>query len=256
MPRSGPPGYVYSLPAVYLAIPGTTITTAQHNEPLQDIADTFNSVQPVVWGGTGASSAAGARSALGLGTMSLQNASGVAITGGTADGVAITGGTVGGTSIGTSTVVLKQSASPTPTAEGDIQWDTDDNQIKIGDGSGTLSFSDNSKLAVLAAQDQVITGGSRVTPLPLGTITTGTVTLDPGDCPLQSYTNGGAHTLAPGSNTGYIFLDITNNASAGAITTPGWTKVVGGFTTTNGNKFRCGCSISTAGSLLTIQAMQ
>ena len=176
-----------------------------------------------------------------IGTMSSQNA----------NAVAITGGSISGT-----TLILKQSAAPTPTAEGDTQWDTDDNQIKIGDGSGTLSFSDDSKLAVLAATDQVITGGSRVTPLALGTITTGTVTLDPGDCPLQSYTNGGAHTLAPGSNTGYIFLDITNNGSAGAITTAGWTKVVGSFATTNGYKYRCGCSISTAGSLLTIQAMQ
>lgn len=35
------------------------------------------------------------------------------------------------------TLVLKQSAAPTPTTEGDIQWDTDDNVIKIGDGTGT-----------------------------------------------------------------------------------------------------------------------
>lgn len=66
MPRSGPPTYVFSLPPVYLAIPGTTITAAQHNDPLEDIAATFNSIQPIVWGGTGASSEAAARSALGL----------------------------------------------------------------------------------------------------------------------------------------------------------------------------------------------
>lgn len=155
-----------------------------------------------------------------------------------------------------STILLKQGSAPTPTQEGDIQWDTDDDRIVVGDGSGTKLFSDDSKLAVLAATDQVITGGALVTPLSLGTITTGTVTLDPGDRALQSYTNGGAHTLAPGSNNGYLLLDITNNGSAGAITTSGWTKVVGAFTTTNGHKFRCGCSISTAGSLLTIQAMQ
>lgn len=115
-------------------------------------------------------------------------------------------------------------------------------------------LADTAKLNVV---DQVITGGARVTPdTSLGTITTGTVTLDPGDRPLQSYTNGGAHTLAPGANTGYLLLDITNNGSAGAITVSGWTKVVGAFTTTNGHKFRCGASVSTAGSLLTIQAMQ
>ena len=121
--------------------------------------------------------------------------------------------------------------------------------------SSTLALVSSS--AQLGVADQVITGGTRVTPdTSLGTVTTGTVTPDPGDRPLQSYTNGGAHTLAPGSNNGYYLLDITNNVSAGAITTSGWTKVVGSFTTTNGHKFRCGCSISTAGSLLTIQALQ
>lgn len=66
MPRSGPPTYTYTLPPIYLAIPGTTITAAQHNEPLEDIASTFNSIQPVVWGGTGAGTEAGARASLGL----------------------------------------------------------------------------------------------------------------------------------------------------------------------------------------------
>ena len=35
------------------------------------------------------------------------------------------------------TITLKQSAAPTPTVEGDIQWDTDDNVLKVGDGSST-----------------------------------------------------------------------------------------------------------------------
>lgn len=116
-----------------------------------------------------------------------------------------------------------------------------------------------SNVALLDTADQVLTGGARVTSLALNggsAVTTGTLTLDPGDRPMQHYTNGGAHTLAPGSNAGYILLDITNNGSAGAITTSGWTKVSGSFTTTNGHKFRCGCSIGNGGSLLTIQALQ
>lgn len=40
----------------------------------------------------------------------------------------------------TPTITLKQSATPTPTAEGDIQWDTDDNVIAIGDGAATRLF--------------------------------------------------------------------------------------------------------------------
>lgn len=73
MPRSGPPTYTYTLPPIYLAIPGTTITAAQHNDPLEDIASTFNSVQPIVWGGTGASNAAAALAALGGAGLTAAN---------------------------------------------------------------------------------------------------------------------------------------------------------------------------------------
>lgn len=123
-------------------------------------------------------------------------------------------------------------------------------------GTTTVTFPTSGTLAVLDVEDQVVTGGARVTSKSLGTITSGTLTLDPGDRPLQHCTNGGAFTLAPGSNTGSILLDITNNGSAGAITTSGWTKVVGSFTTVNAAKFRCHASIGDAGSLLTVQAMQ
>lgn len=50
----------------------------------------------------------------------------------------------------TPTLTLKQGTSPAPTAEGDIQWDTDDNQIKVGDGASTKTFSDDSKVALVA----------------------------------------------------------------------------------------------------------
>lgn len=66
------------------------------------------------------------------GTIASQNSNNVTITGG---------------AISATTLTLKQSLTPTPTAEGDIQWDTDNNQIKIGDGASTLTFSDDSQLA-------------------------------------------------------------------------------------------------------------
>lgn len=110
--------------------------------------------------------------------------------------------------------------------------------------------------ALLSTEDLTVTGGARVTSKSLGTISSGTLTLDPGDRPLQHYTNNGAHTLAPGTNAGSFILDITNGASAGAITTSGFTKVVGAFATNNGYKYRCSVSVGNAGSLLSIQAMQ
>ncbi|RWI94675.1 MAG: hypothetical protein E5X33_28480 [Mesorhizobium sp.] len=44
------------------------------------------------------------------------------------------------TTIVTPTLTLKQSAAPTPTAEGDIQWDTDENVLVIGDGAAQQIF--------------------------------------------------------------------------------------------------------------------
>ncbi len=114
----------------------------------------------------------------------------------------------------------------------------------------------NATIAALDVEDQTVTGGARVTSKSLGTITTGTLTLDPGDRPLQHYTNNGAHTLAPGSNGGSILLEILNGASAGTITTSGFTKVTGSFTTTNGHKFHCSVIVGNAYSSLTIVALQ
>ena len=108
----------------------------------------------------------------------------------------------------------------------------------------------------IKTEGQTVTGGGGVTSKDLGTISSGTLTPDPAARPLQHYTNGGAHTLAPSSTTGSILLDVKNSDSAGTITISGWTKTVGSFDTTNGHEFRCHLSIGQAGSLLTIQAMQ
>ena len=48
--------------------------------------------------------------------------------------------TLGGATIATSTITLYHSANPTPTAEGEIYWDDDDDVLKIGDGTGTVSI--------------------------------------------------------------------------------------------------------------------
>jgi len=121
------------------------------------------------------------------------------------------------------------------------------------------SGTDLSAYAKLDTADQTVTGGARITPLALNSgspVTSGTLTPDPGDRPIQYYTNGGAHTLAPGTNKGTYLLEITNNASAGAITTSGWTKVEGSFGTTNGYKYICSCVVAQNYSLLSIRGLQ
>lgn len=130
--------------------------------------------------------------------------------------------------------------------------------VPIYDTAGTThKKAALSTFGMLGIEDQAITGGAIVTTKDLGTQSSGTLTLDMGARPLQKVTNGGAFTLAPGTNTGSCILDVTNNGSAGAITTSGWTKVAGdAFDTTNAHGFRCACSVGQLGSLLVIQAMQ
>lgn len=234
MPRDG--SNVYSPPTGTTAVSGDTISSSAYNSFIQDLTADLNAARPISAGGTGATSASAARTSLGVQAYSAELS-------------AIAAFSTTGFAVRTADDTWAQRTITGTSGK-----------ITITDGNGVAgnpTITVGADIAQLTEADQVITGGARVTSLSLGTITTGTVTPDPGDRPLQHYTNNGAHTLAPGSNTGSYLLDITNAASAGAITTSGWTKKVGdAFTTTNGHKFRCSCSVGDAGSLLVVQAMQ
>jgi hypothetical protein len=73
-----------------------------------------------------------------------------------------------------------------------------------------------------------------------GTLTTGTYTPTPVGGNMKRIVNGGAFTLAAPTATGdyTLVIQITNNASAGAITLSGFSKTSGSaFTTTSGHDF-------------------
>lgn len=96
---------------------------------------------------------------------------------------------------------------------------------------------EGSTVAMLGTEDQILAGGARVTSKSLST---GTITPDPGDRPLQYVTNGGAFTINAPTNDGSLMLLVTNNGSAGAITFTGFTvgsNTGDALTTTNTHKF-------------------
>lgn len=105
--------------------------------------------------------------------------------------------------------------------------------------AGKLDVAGHTVLTDDEAGQGPITGGATITPKPLGTKSSGTVTIAVSDCQMQTYTNGGAHALDM-SGTGSAVVVIANDASAGAITTSAFDVVSGDpFTTTNGHVFRC-----------------
>ncbi|NKB58989.1 MAG: hypothetical protein GKS00_21900 [Alphaproteobacteria bacterium] len=84
-----------------------------------------------------------------------------------------------------------------------------------------------------------LAAGFDVTPNDAGTQSSGTLTPAFATRNVYNYVNGGAHTLAPPpSGSGSIVLQMTNNASAGAVTISGFTTVTGdSLTTTDGDDF-------------------
>jgi hypothetical protein len=140
--------------------------------------------------------------------------------------------------------------------------------ITTGDADRTLTLSGNLTVsgaatmpagtAAVLSGGQVLTGGFGATSADLGTVSSGTTTLAFATANIQRYINGGAHTLAPpSSNEGTLVVQVTNNGSAGAVTTSGWTRVTGdAFTTTNGDDFMLYCSRVNGFSHLHITALQ
>lgn len=54
-------------------------------------------------------------------------------------------GNVAGGTWSQGAIVLKQATGPTPTAEGDIQWDSDDHRIVVGNGASAETFFPSSR---------------------------------------------------------------------------------------------------------------
>lgn len=214
-------------------------------------------------GGTGSSTAAGARTNLGLGSMATQNSTSVTITGGTITGITdvtvADGGTGASTASGARTnlglgSIATQNSNAVTITGGTITGITD---VAIADGGTGASTAAAARVnlgleigvdveavdaAILRADtDSVLTAGFRNTAANDGTKSSGTYTPTPIGGNMRSLVNGGNFTLAAPTATGdyTMVLQVTNNASAGTITFSGFNRVAAAslLTTTNGDDF-------------------
>lgn len=164
--------------------------------------------------------------------------------------------TIKGTSI---TGLVKGNGASAPTA---AVAGTD--YIAATTGSAIQKASSGGLTAAVAGTDyldkattSLLTAGYTATSFSLGTVTTGTVTPSAANGNFQHLTANGAFTLAPPSATCCIDIEVLNGASAGAITTSGFTKVNGdSYATTNALKFIFHITKTNSYSRLSIEALQ
>jgi hypothetical protein len=237
-------------------------------------------------GGTGASTAANARTNLGLGTMSTQAASAVAITGGTITGITDLAVADGGT--GSSTAAgalinfgLTATAAELNILDGVTATTAEINildgvtataaEINILDGltatTVDLNYVDGVTSAIQTQlntkipnnADANITGGYTTTADNDGTISSGTYTPTPSGGNMKTITNGGAFTFAAPTASGdyTLVVRVVNSATAGAITLSGFSRPGGdAFTTVNGSVFFVFITKCSGSVTANVQALQ
>mgnify|MGYP003669296616 FL=1 len=128
-----------------------------------------------------------------------------------------------------------------------------DDHIVIEDGGtdGSATNAGDNILLEDVSDDSFLTGGGQLnantgfaaTIFDHGTVASLTVNLSAFNGNFQKVINGGAHTLVPQVEDSTIVLQYTNNASAGTLTTSGFTVATGDdLTTTNGHDFFLYCT--------------
>ena len=131
------------------------------------------------------------------------------------------------------------------------------------DGSAT-NAGDNLLLEDVAA-DSFLSGGGQLnantgfsaTIFDHGTVASLTVNLSAFNGNFQKVINGGAHTLVPQLEDSTLVVLYTNNASAGTLTTSGFTVTKGdSLTTTNGDDFFLYCTTMGSFKALNVVALQ
>ena len=216
---------------------------------------------PVAQGGTGATSASAARTALSVDAAGTDNSTDVTLAGSldyiTISGQAITRNAVDLSTDITGTLPLANGGTGSSSASAA--------RTSLGLGTAAVAASTSFEAVdadILRADtaDELTAGFSSAT-VDSGTKTGGTFTPSPDDGNFQHFTNGGAHTLGvPAKNCTMVLL-MKNNVSAGALTTSSFSIVDGDpLTTVNNQEFFLHiCRYSDGAhtfSTLTVKALQ
>jgi hypothetical protein len=174
-------------------------------------------------------------------------------------------------------IVSQNSSATAPaTTFADMLWyDSANNQLKkrneadsawitlgtVNEGAGTFTATGTLGLGFDVNNTLSINSGSGVTSTADddGTFSSGTYTPTPVGGNMKRIINGGAFTLAvPTASGDYtLVIQITNNATAGAITLSGFNRTTGSaFTTTNGHTFLVFITKCNSIELANVVAMQ
>jgi hypothetical protein len=156
----------------------------------------------IAQGGTGATTQAGARTNLGLGTIATQNANAVAITGGAIDGTPI--GTTTRAAGNFTTLALTTALSPANGGTGLATLTA--HAVMLGEGTSNVAFA-----APSTAGQALISAGAAVDPV-FG-LTTGAL------INIQRFTAGGTYTPTAGTNSVIARIQAAGAAGGGAAAT-------------------------------------
>jgi len=163
--------------------------------------------------------------------------------------------TTGTLSAGAGTVTSLDAGSGTIKTTGTIELGHATDTTLSRSAAGFLAVEGNDVL--MASVDDVLSAGFSATADDDGTKSSGTYTPATTGGNYKTIVNGGAFTLAPQTTVSSIIIQVTNNASAGTVTTSGFTVVTGdSLTTTNGDDFMLYSTVIGSFKHLNVVALQ
>ena len=137
--------------------------------------------------------------------------------------------------------------------------------IEAGGTDGSATNAGDNLLLEDVAADSFLSGGGQLnantgfaaTIFDHGTVASLQIKLSAFNGNFQQAINGGAHTLVPQLEDSTLVILYTNNASAGTLTTSGFTVTKGdSLTTTNGDDFFLYCTTMGSFKALNVVALQ